>query len=75
MTTQFMNKAIFSKMVEDAVLKKKLSYMDAILHVCEDRQIEPEDVRKFVSQSVKSKLEAEAIHLNFLPAQNELTFE
>ena len=72
---RFMSKNAFTKLIEDAVINKKLSYMDAIVHVCETTQIEPEDVKKFIAPSVKSKLEAEAITLNLLPPQNTLTFE
>ena len=46
--------------------------MDAILYVCEDNKIEPEDVRKFVSKVIKEKLEAEARALNYLPRTNSL---
>lgn len=71
----FMNKAAFTKLVEQAVFGMKLSYMDAILHVCDEQGIEPEDAKKYVSVVVKEKLEAEAISLHFLPSQNTLTFE
>jgi hypothetical protein len=59
-------------MIEEAVVQKKLSYMDAILDICEKNDIEPEDVRKFVSPIIKDKLEAEAMSLNLLPKTNSL---
>lgn len=46
--------------------------MDAVIHICEDVDLELEDVRKFISPSVKEKLEAEAMKLNFLPSGNTL---
>jgi len=70
-----MNRASFTKMVEEAVFKKKLSYIDAVVHVCENQEIDPEDSKKFISPVIKDKLEAEAIRLNFLPRQNTLIFE
>jgi len=72
---KFMNRASFTKMVEEAVFKKKLSYIDAVVHVCENQEIDPEDSKKFISPVIKDKLEAEAIRLNFLPRQNTLIFE
>jgi|TARA_R110002153_G_scaffold177453_1_gene330664 hypothetical protein len=69
---QFLNKAKFSKMVEKAVADLRISYMEAILHICENNNIEPEDVKKFVSPIIKSKLEAEAMTLNFLPKTNSI---
>jgi len=71
----FMSRNIFTKLVEDAVIKKRLSYMDAIIHICEEENIDPEDTKKYLSPSIKSKLEAEAIELNLLPSQNTLIFE
>jgi len=72
MTEDFLSKSKFSKMIEEAVVQKKLSYMDAILDICEKNNIEPEDVRKFVSPIIKDKLEAEAMSLNLLPKTNSL---
>lgn len=72
MAEEFLSKSRFSKMIEEAVLEKKMSYMDAILDICEKNKIEPEDVRKFVSPIIKDKLEAEAMSLNLLPKTNSL---
>jgi hypothetical protein len=72
MSEEFLTKSKFSKMIEEAVVQKKLSYMDAILDICEKNNIEPEDVRKFVSPIIKDKLEAEAMSLNLLPKTNSL---
>ena len=49
--------------------------MDAIVWLCEEHNIEIEDVRKFVNPIIKGKLEAEAQRLNFLPKSNELSFD
>jgi hypothetical protein len=72
---KFLTKAKFSKLVEMTVIEKRLTYMDAILWLCEQHNIEPEDVKKFISPIIKDKLEAEARRLNFLPRTNELVFE
>ena len=50
----------------------KIPYIDAILKVCETNNIEPEDVKKFISPVIKDKLEAEAMDLNFLPKKNSI---
>tara|TARA_B100000614_G_C14535919_1_gene488361 strand:- start:282 stop:518 length:237 start_codon:yes stop_codon:yes gene_type:complete len=72
MSEDFLSKSKFSKMIEESVVQKKLSYMDAILDICEKNDIEPEDVRKFVSPIIRDKLEAEAMSLNLLPKTNSL---
>lgn len=69
---QFLTKSKFTKLVEATVIELKIPYMEAILHLCERNDIEPEDVKKFISPIIKDKLEAEARNLNYLPRQNAL---
>jgi len=68
----FLTKSKFSKLIEQTVIAKRLSYMDAIVWLCEEHAIEIEDIKKFISPAIKDKLEAEARRLNFLPRQNTL---
>ena len=69
---KFLTKSKFSVLIENAVIKKKMSYMDAVLDVCEKNDIDPEDVKKFISPIIKGKIEGEAMALNYLPKQNTL---
>ena len=69
---QFLTKSKFTKLIESTAVDMKIPYMDAILKVCETNNIEPEDVKKFISPVIKSKLEAEAMDLNFLPKKNSI---
>jgi len=46
--------------------------MDAIIHICDEIDVDLEDVRRFISPVIKEKIEAEAMRLNFLPRQNTL---
>jgi hypothetical protein len=68
----FLNKTKFSKLVENTVAEKTIGYMEAILFLCDKNNIDPEDVKKFVSPVIKGKLEAEAMALNFLPKTNSI---
>jgi len=69
----FLTKAKFSRKVTEEVSQKKLSYMDAVIHICEEHTIDPGDVKKFLSNAIKEKIEAEARSLHFLPKEgNEL---
>jgi len=72
---QFLTKSKFAKMIESAVTKDKLSYMDAVIYLCDQNGVELEEVRKFISPVIKNKIEAEAMRLNFLPRGNELPIE
>lgn len=70
--TPFMTKKKFSEMVETIVRTKKMSYMDAIIYLCEENKIEVEDSRKYINPIIKGKLESEAMELNFIPKRNTL---
>ena len=72
---KFLNKQKFSMLIEETVLKDKISYMDAIIEVCERNNIELEEVKKYVSPAIKDKLEAEARNLNYLPKVSSLPFD
>jgi len=72
---KFMNRAIFSKAVEKAVFGNKMSYLEAIIFVCDQEEIDPQDVKKFVSIVIRGKLEAEAMELNFIEKHDTLTLE
>ena len=69
---EFLTKSKFASLVEATVNELKLSYMDAVLHLCEKNNLEPEDMKKFVSPIIRDKIQAEAMALNFLPKQNTL---
>jgi len=69
---KFLTKSEFGKLIEQAVKDHKSSYMDAVIHICEENDVELEDIRKFISPIIKNKIEAEAMKLNFLPRQNSL---
>ena len=66
----FLTKSKFTKLIEKTVSDLNIPYMEAILHVCDKNDIEPEDVKKFISPIIKGKVEAEAMQLNYLPKLN-----
>lgn len=75
MSDNFLNKKRFSKMIEDAVRDKNMSYMDAIIYLCDKVNLEVEDCKKYTSNVIREKLRVEAMNLNFMPKEDELPFE
>ena len=63
---KFLTKAKMTKIIEQTVLEKRMPYLDAILFVCNEQGIEPDEVNKFISPVIKGKLEAEANQLILL---------
>jgi hypothetical protein len=70
--SNFMNKKKFTKMVEDCVRKESMSYMDTVVYLCEQNNLEIEDVKKYIAISIKEKIEVEAMKLNFLEKSGSL---
>lgn len=68
-------KKSFSELIEAKVKRDRSSYLDAIIDVCKERMIDPEDIAKLLSNPIKAKLEAEGMNLGYLKKKNELTFE
>lgn len=66
----FLSKKKFSRMIEDTVKRNSLSYMDAVIHLCLENTIEVEDVKKYLSTSIKQRIEMEAMKLNYLDKGN-----
>jgi tryptophanyl-tRNA synthetase len=70
--SNFLSKKRFSKMVEDNVRKMSMSYMDSVVYLCEENTIEIDDVKKYLSSSIKDRIESEAMNLNFLEKSHRL---
>ena len=70
--SNFLTKKRFSKMIEDTVRDKRLSYMDSIIWICEENIIDLEDVSKYLSPVIKQQIEYEGQKLNMLPKGNTL---
>jgi UDP-glucose 6-dehydrogenase len=70
-----LTKAKLTKLIQTTVLEKRLTYIDAIVDICEENKIEIEDISKFLSPVVKEKIEVEAMNLNYLPKESTLDFD
>jgi len=52
--------------------KPDMSYIDAVVWYCDENDIEIETVNKFISKTLKEKIELEARDLNYLPKVGKL---
>lgn len=62
-----------SRRVELLVIKDDIRYGEAIISICNELDLEPEDISKLVTGPLKDKLEAEAQRRNFLPKPSTST--
>ena len=56
------------KLVEDT----NLSFMDAVLHYCDQNGMEPETAAQLVNTKLKAQIREEAEELNFFPKTAKL---
>ena len=56
----------FSAEIEKRVKSSKLSYIDAVIDVCETLEIEPQAIAKFLSKTVTEKIKIEATARNLI---------
>lgn len=65
---KFMTQAKFSTMVEDVVKNSNglVNYIDAVIVVCDELEIEVDTVNKLISKPLKGKIKFNAQELNFV---------
>jgi len=57
----------FAQEIENLVqINAEMNYIDAVIHFCEQNNIDLESVPKLISKPLKEKLKYEAMELNFL---------
>ena len=72
MPLQTQTSAEFYTKIIKLVEETKLSYMDAILHYCDQNNMEPETAAQLVNTKLKAQIREEAEVLNFLPKTAKL---
>lgn len=62
----------FCRQVEKYVEEWKVSYIDAIVNICETKDIPVENIAKILTKPIIEKIEQEGQDLNFLPKTSKL---
>jgi hypothetical protein len=68
----FKNNNDFALYIENLVIEKKMTHMDAVLLYCEQNFIDPEDISKLINKNLKQKIEMNMIDQNYLPKKGSL---
>jgi len=61
-----LNKEKFSLEVQEFVAKCNSSYIDAVLELCQKKELDFEIVTSLLSRQIIEKIEAEAVELNLI---------
>jgi Phage late-transcription coactivator len=73
--TIFTNAIDFSQYIETIAVSENQGYIATILQYCEERNLDPEDIAKYVSRSLKDKLSVEMQEDGLLPKTASLPFD
>jgi hypothetical protein len=68
-----LTKEEFISEVETLVRRDEMGYVEAIIHICEERQFDPEDITSFINGPLKEKLKLEAVKNNVLKGKKSNT--
>ena len=67
MASKFFCSVRFAEEIEKLVLhNKEMNYIDAIVHFCEQNNLDVESVPKLISKPLKEKIKCDAQELNFM---------
>ena len=67
LASKFFCPAKFAENIETLVLENKdMNYIDAIVHFCDQNNIDVESVPKLISKPLKEKIKCDAQQLNFM---------
>jgi len=72
MSLQIQSSSEFYIKIQELVEETKLSYMDAVLHYCDQNGMEPETAAQLINGKLKVQIREEAEELNFLPKTAKL---
>jgi len=68
----FKNNNEFALYIENLVIERKMTHMDAVLLYCEQNFIDPEDISKLINKNLKQKIEMNMIDQKYLPKKGSL---
>ena len=66
------NSMIFMENIENLVQKTNMTYIDAVMHYCEENKLEPETAGKMIGGKQKQNIQDEAEDLHLIQKTSKL---
>ena len=62
----------FMENIENLVQQTKMTYIDAVMHYCEENKLEPETAGKMIGGKLKQNIQEEAEDLHLIETTSKL---
>jgi len=72
MALKINNSMKFMENIEELVQRTKMTYIDAVLHYCEENHLEPETAGQLVGGKLKQQIQEEAEELHLVKRGSKL---
>ena len=66
------NSMVFMENIENLVQKTNMTYIDAVMHYCEENKLEPETAGKMIGGKLKQNIQDEAENLHLIQRTSNL---
>ena len=66
------NSMVFMENIENLVQQTKMTYIDAVMHYCEENKLEPETAGKVIGGKLKQNIQEEAEDLHLIERTSKL---
>ena len=66
------NSMVFMENIENLVQQTRMSYIDAVMHYCEENKLEPETAGKMIGGKLKQNIQDEAEDLHLIQKTSKL---
>ena len=66
------NSMIFMENIENLVQQTRMTYIDAVMHYCEENKLEPETAGKMIGGKLKQNIQDEAENLHLIQRTSKL---
>ena len=63
---------VFMENIENLVQQTKMTYIDAVMHYCEENNLEPETAGKMIGGKLKQNIQEEAEDLHLIERTSKL---
>ena len=66
------NSMVFMENIENLVQKTNMTYIDAVMHYCEENKLEPDTAGKMIGGKLKQNIQDEAEDLHLIQRTSKL---